>query len=379
MAGKKIIQLPFLGRAVQQTDLLEISDNGNGSYKVPATDIGLQVSDTPINVSDSDALALIKGDDGLWRDVNPLEYFNLMFQSGVKNTMPNIVDDNFDSFSISTDGNCTGLYGYSWVYTNVNGQIFGEPIRMIDYGNAYIKLWANQNSDYVEIDNVTLSGFTCDEYIYGNQFVISAPNLVSIVNFQLNYLFYKLDAPNLKYLGRLNVGNTNNVFDFPSLEVCGDLALYQQPALLNLPSLRISNSINCYNWQNTSFSLPSLEVCSNIQFSNCPGLIKIELPNLEYSNAIYIQNNQLLESIDLSSLRVCNTNYVTFQSNNLTQQAVDDILVAFANMDGQSSQYPFYFGYASLYLNGGTNEPPSQVGLNAISILQSRNVGVATN
>lgn len=385
--GLQINQYPIERSSVGDNDYLDIDYFDGSQYrtaKIQAKNLAkleklLDVSQTPIDIADSNAKALIKGDDGLWRSVTPLDFFNSLFQSGVKDTMPNIVNHNFDNFAVSTDGNFTNIYSNSWPYTKIGNVIFGEPIRMIDFGSAFIQLWANQNSNFVEIDNVVLSGFNCQSYIYGNQYVINAPNLVAMTNLQNDFLFYKLNAPNLKYLGRLNVGNSNNVFDFPSLEFCGDIAMYQMPAVFNLPSLRFCNNLTSYSWSNSNFALPSLEIANGVQFSNNYGLNTIDLSNLEYTNNMYIQNNPSLNYIDLSSLRVCKTTYVTFQNNALTQQAVDNILVAFANMDGQSAQYPFYFGYASIYLNGGSNQPPSAVGLNAISILQSRNVGVATN
>jgi hypothetical protein len=70
---------------------------------------------------------------------------------------------------------------------------------------------------------------------------------------------------------------------------------------------------------------------------------------------------------------------VELSNNAFSQQTVDDILVMLANMDGQSAQYPYYFENAVIQLNGGTNQPPSAVGLNAISILTSRGCSVSTN
>lgn len=387
--GLQINQYPIERSSVGADDFLDIDYWDGSQYrtaKIKASNLAkleklLDVSQTPIDLSDSNAKALVKGDDGLWRSVTPLDFFNSFFQSGIKDTMPNIVNHNFDIVSVKTDGNFTNLYGYSWPYTKIGNQTFGEPMRMNDVGSAYIQLWSNPNSNFVEIDNVILSGFNTDEYIYGNQFVISAPNLVSMVNLQPNYLFYKLNAPNLKYLGRLNVGNSNNVFDFPSLEFICEVSLYQQPSVLNLPSLKYVQSLYCNGWNSsTPPSFPSLKVCQGLQFSNCYGLTSVDFPSLEYvGQQISISYNPSLTTINLSNLRVCMAYYISFQDNALTQQAVDDILVALANMDGQSAQYPHYFGYAQIYLQGGSNSAPSAVGLNAISILQSRNVGVVTN
>jgi hypothetical protein len=138
------------------------------------------------------------------------------------------------------------------------------------------------------------------------------------------------------------------------------------------------NQLNVYSQQSTVFGFGNLQVVDYMVFYNNQ-FNTLLLPSLKYVNSLSIYNNSQLTTVDFPNLSVINETYVELSNNAFSQQTVDDILVMLANMDGQSAQYPYYFENAVIQLDGGTNQPPSAVGLNAISILTSRGCSVITN
>lgn len=389
--GLQINQYPIERPKVGANDFLDI-DYWDGtqyrSAKIKAENVAkleklLDISTLDsINFENSQAEFLVKCDDGLYRNAEPSEWWHLMMQSGLISTTPNIVDHNYDSFTISTSGNWSNVYGNGLPYTEITNafgtQTFGEPMRMMDFGFSYTQLYANPNSNFVEVDNIYMCGWTSDQYIYGNQYKVVAPNLVAMSGFQFNFLLNQLVAPNLKYIGSIQVGNQNNIIDLPNLEYANNIYAYQECAVFNLPSLRVIQNMAVYSHNQSTYNLPSLETTDGINMSSNQ-FVSIDFPSLVYCRNFSISDNPNLTTINFPNLRVATSNFMGFHNNALSQQAVDTILVTFANMDGQSAQYPHYFGFATILLNGGSNSAPSQVGLDAIAILQQRNCSVATN
>jgi hypothetical protein len=340
-----------------------------------------EISQTPLDWQDDKAKFLVKCDDGLYRNADPSEWWHLMMQSGLLSTTPNIVNHNFDMISIRTNG-WSNVNGQGMPYTriiNSSGiQIFGEPLRMMNFGSCFVRLKGNGTSNFVEVDNVYMCGWGSEMLQYYDQYTINAPNLIAISYIQFDSFLTQVNAPNLKYIGYINVGSSNNVFDFPSVEYINNLELNSQTASLNLSSLKMVNQLSVYSQQSTVFGFGNLQVVDNMNFYNNQ-FNTLLLPSLKYVNSLSIYNNSQLTTVDFPNLSVINETYVELSNNAFSQQTVDDILVMLANMDGQSAQYPYYFENAVIQLNGGTNQPPSAVGLNAISILTSRGCSVSTN
>lgn len=417
MAQIKISQLTPKGAPLSDTDLLAIAEQGIGTYNsksvtgleiaqraqqgmqaelVSGTNIKtingasvlgsgdivtLQPSQTPVNFQNDEATFLVKCDDGLYRNANPSEWWHLMMQSGLLSTTPNIVNHNFDMISIRTSG-WSNVNGQGMPYTriiNSSGiQTFGEPLRMINFGSCFVRLKGNGTSDFVEVDNVYMCGWGSEMLQYYDQYTIYAPNLIAITNIQFDSFLTQVNAPNLKYIGYINAGSSNTVFDFPSVEYINFLELNSQTASLNLSSLKMVNQLSVYSQQSTVFGFGNLQVVDNMQFYNNQ-FNTLLLPSLKYVNSLNISYNSQLTTVDFPNLSVINETYVSLSNNAFSQQTVDNILVMLANMDGQSAQYPYYFENAFIQLDGGTNQPPSAVGLNAISILTSRGCSVSTN
>ena len=418
MAQIKISQLTPKGAPLSDTDLLAIAEQGIGTYNsksvtgleiaqraqqgmqaelVSGTNIKtingasvlgsgdivtLQPSQTPVNFQNDEATFLVKCDDGLYRNANPSEWWHLMMQSGLLSTTPNIVNHNFDMISIRTSGNWLNVYGQGMPYTriiNSSGiQTFGEPLRMINFGSCFVRLKGNGTSDFVEVDNVYMCGWGSEMLQYYDQYTIYAPNLIAITNIQFDSFLTQVNAPNLKYIGYINAGSSNTVFDFPSVEYINFLELNLQIASLNLSSLKMVNQLSVYSQQSTVFGFGNLQVVDYMQLYNNQ-FNTLLLPSLKYVNSLNISYNSQLTTVDFPNLSVINETYVSLSNNAFSQQTVDNILVMLANMDGQSAQYPYYFENAFIQLDGGTNQPPSAVGLNAISILTSRGCSVSTN
>ena len=342
-----------------------------------------EMSQTPLDWQNDEAKFLVKCDDGLYRNAGPNEWWHLMMQSGLLSTTPNIVNHNFDMISITTSGIWSNIYyGQGMPYTriiNSSGiQTFGEPLRMINFGSCFVRLKGNGTSDFVEVDNVYMCGWGSEMLQYYDQYTIYAPNLIGISNIVFDSFLTQVNAPNLKYIGNMGAGSSNNFVDFPSVEYINNLGLYEQTASLNLSSLKMVYELNVYSQQSTVFGFGNLQVVDNMLFAYNQ-FNTLLLPSLKYVNSLNISYNSQLTTVDFPNLSVINQTYVNLSNNAFSQRTVDDILVMLANMDGQSAQYPYYFGDAVIQLDGGTNQPPSAVGLNAISILTSRGCSVSTN
>lgn len=385
--GLKIHQYPIERTSLGADDFIDIDYYDGSQYRTAkikaenaaAVEKLTNVDQAPLDLSTNQGKVLVKGDDGLWRLADASTFFDTWMQSGLKQTTPNVTAHNFDGFVASTDG--------SWQYTNLNGipyivgdnYTFGEPIRMADMGNFVMYLYASPSSNFIEVDNVIMQGITTKVFINGVQYTFRALNLIECSYIQYSSNLTNVDAPNLKRVGRIYNSYNTSIIDFPSLEIVNNIGLWSSPSVFNLPNLKYADSMDIYGWPNTPLTFLSLLVIGQIQLQNTQAT-ELNLPNLEaVGNGFYIQNNYQLTSINITSLVYSGANYITFQNNALNQASVDAILVQFANMDGVTNGISFALRSASIFLNGGTNQPPSAVGLAAISVLQSRGCGVATN
>jgi len=344
---------------------------------------GIQPSQTPLDWTNDEANFLVKCDDGLYRNANPSEWWHLMMQSGLFSTTPNVVSDNFVTINISTNGAWGNIQGWSTIpyyklTSSFGTETFGEAIRMMNFGNAIVTLKSSANSNFIEVDNYYMQSWVTNNISPVNQYVLVAPNLIGIHSLTLDSALYKIDAPNLKYIGTIQAQDSSNELIIPSVEYSSYVQLFNHIADIDISGLRYVSSIDIYNQQQTFFDLSNLEVANSVLFGY-NFLYEIDLNNLVYVQNLQIADNNNLETIHLQNLRVYLGDFVDLRGNNLTQSCVDNILVTFALMDGLSAQYPQVFENSNIQLNGGTNQPPSAVGLNAIAILNSRGCSVSTN
>lgn len=380
--GLQINQYPIERTAFGDNDYLDI-DYWDGtqyrSAKIKASHL-FKVATTAVDLSDEQTRYIIKNDAGEWVQATSYENLVSLMTSGIVNTMPNVVNHNFDSYIIDSSGSYGQVYANSFLYIDINGNKVGTPLRLLDMGNSFARLYGTLNNHFVEVDNEIMIGWT--NQVYGTQMPIqvNAPNLKAIIGgFQYDYWLKKLVAPNLKYMASLQFGTNDIVADFPSLEYVSRFDIYGAPNLVyNLPNLKhVGNAY--FSGVSGSFTLPALETISNLNASWGSQMTSINLPNLKYASNLGISYNSVLNNINISSLKACFSNYVGFNNNALNQSSVDAILWQFANMDGVNNGIDYVFRDGTIMLNGGTNSAPSASGLQAIAILNSRGVGVATN
>ena len=345
---------------------------------------GIEPSQTPVDWQNDEANFLVKCDDGLYRNAEPSEWWHLMMQSGLVSTTPNVVSDNFETIIISTN-NSWGFVGgfattpYYKLTSSFGTETFGEAIRILNFGNALVTLNSTANSNFIEVDNYYMQNWILNNMSGPQiQYTLVAPNLIGIYYLSLDSYLYKIDAPNLKYVGTISPQDSSNELIIPSVEYCQLVQIYNHIADIDISGLRCALSIDVHSQQQNLFDLSNLEVAGWVGFSN-NNLVEIDLSSLVFVQVLSAPWNSNLETIDLTNLRVYLDELVDFQGNNLTSSCVDNILVTFANMDGLSAQYPKAFENSTILLNGGTNQPPSAVGLNAIAILNSRGCSVSTN
>lgn len=250
---------------------------------------------------------------------------------------------------------------------------------------------------------------------------IAFTNLIAVDNFSINgySLLSSVSAPSLTTATSISLGNLNNLntLSFPNLtSISGyiDFSAYSPVSLsiVNFQSLTTARfqfygsylGIN----QIDSFYFPALTSFSGVIFSQ--NITTIDLPILTTlrnnediqittysptltsvvftglvdikSSSINISSNSALNYVALGvngTLKSCKD----YTSINLTDNAIsdtqdiDDILVAFASLDGTNGTTISYNG--QLYLQGGTNAAPTLVGQNAITTLLNRGWQVTTN
>lgn len=254
---------------------------------------------------------------------------------------------------------------------------------------------------FIEFPTVTrVSYFTINGYPYLE--TVNVPELAYAESIGLNNLpvattfnFLKL----IKVTSNINIGSytpgTINTINFPLL----------QEANFNFQSSysNLTNKINSTNFPSlTTFhayisgvndlgevSLPTVTTIGNqglVVNTGNYGTTKLDLPNIVTFNSsnIYVNSNYGLTYVRFGTPGITknfntggNNPNINFQSCALDQASVDNILTTMASLDGTNGTTASYYG--SLYINGGSNAVPSQVGLDAITVLQNRGWNIGRN
>lgn len=218
-----------------------------------------------------------------------------------------------------------------------------------------------------------------------------------------------LSAPALVTTGSVSISTLGGlqVFDLPLLKSIGSsLSLSSFPALtsFSLPSLEYVGSFLQISSMTalTAFDCSALRVLGNTALFSDLGFIT----SLDFSNLVYISSGltislcSSLTSLDVSSLVTCSAFTISNGTPNLatitmpppgtlktasnfiisscalTQQSVDDILVALAALDGTNGTTVYTGRTVTLT---GTSSLPSATGLAAIAMLVARGCTVTTN
>jgi len=118
----------------------------------------------------------------------------------------------------------------------------------------------------------------------------------------------------------------------------------------------------------------SIEITNNPQLEQFPSF-----PALTFSASIYANDNPLMNSFDGAFLpNIKNiTSDVSFENGGLSSSAVDEVLVKLASLDGLNATTAW--SNKTVWVNGGTNGIPSQTGLDAKAVLESRGCTVYVN
>jgi hypothetical protein len=139
----------------------------------------------------------------------------------------------------------------------------------------------------------------------------------------------------------------------------------------------------------TEVILPSVTTISSNGFSITSysyALTTFQLPNVETINAYVLtfNSNYSLTNFQLGTVGVTKTfngngssPQIDLQGCSLSEASVDGVLQLWASLDGTNDTTNVSNG--TLYLYGGSNSAPSQVGIDAKTILQGRGWNVLTN
>lgn len=260
----------------------------------------------------------------------------------------------------------------------------GATIAKVYEGSNIMNLIAaTSNFRYFEKDSI---GVGIDTIVFNN---------LESDEFKIQYEESKYVArstvlfPKLKYQVNLQTGGAgsnmsfivkNLIFD--SLKILNYITLTMTDSLCNsFPSLEYSGSVTISGDFLTSVFLPKLKGIDigpsgfGLQIANSPLLKRIIAPNCGSAiNSINIGNNPNLTDIQLSSVIYSQSAggfSAYFNNNALSQQTVDNILIAIDNGGSTGGGY--------LELSGGTNSTPSLAGLTAKANLISKGWTVLTN
>jgi hypothetical protein len=343
MAGKKIIQLPSLGRALQSTDIFEVSDNGNGSYKVAATEIGPAPSQYEIPDITHDG----NQDTGI-----PVPNFVLTVQP------------EFYTFVSYPSLNISELYSY----------------KLSNY-TAFSFLYDTYSYSYPS--NITVNNeavlFTSIQML-GQQINYSLPNCEFFGGANLNGVG-QIDLPNCVAAKEIQVnGNPVISIDAPELIWVRDsLSFSENIDTINFPKLELVGSLQGFNinWigMNPVLSLPALKyITSSVYLSGLQNVHTIDMSNVKVINSeVYIDNAYSLTSLQMPNLRFLGADYTQRRfivyNAPLNQSSVDSILTS---LDASNQ----YNGEVNL---AGLCQTPSATGQAAAVSLMNKGWSVSTN
>lgn len=280
-------------------------------------------------------------------------------------------------------------------------KVGGYTIASTKYGVYFTSLSSGPAFPFYENNKITAlstNAVVMDSFNPSSQIFDSSYTSASFPTVEA--LFTSFGSP-----GTLQIGNSNiTSLNFPILKVIGGLNINVGVASINLPQLvYMDNTLNLtalvtgtpvsfpaletinsggiylQSFQTDSVSFPALKyVGGAINLAPASGFNTqtLNLSSLEYVNgAITIQMSNVT-SLDLSSLKyVQGGQTMTFQTA-LDQTSVDNVLEAFAALDGTNGTT--LWNYGNLQINFA-NAAPGAAGLAAIATLQARGVNVSYN
>lgn len=189
--------------------------------------------------------------------------------------------------------------------------------------------------------------------------------------------------PNLLLCQNINVqGNQINSLDFSSLAIVENSITVQyitNNTAVSFPQLQsISQSLTVGGFATNSLDFSQLKVLGysidiNLNYLGAP--VSINFNSLQSFYSIVI-NSADLTSFALPSLKSVGSCANMYFYTTLDQTSVDNVLQAFAALDGTNGTT--YWSCGSIYISGG-NSAPSSLGLAAVSTLASRGITVSTN
>jgi len=324
----------------------------------------------------------------------------------VKTTAQAIADlaaGGFGTLDITTVGQLgtSGTVNYS-IGANYSATATGaQSIPVVSYANIYFS--GNPSSTVSSIAFPTLANASSVNIgNFSSLQTIDLPELLYAdgMNLTSNAVLTTISAPKLVTIGSygLTLG-ANSSFTTTSVSFA---ALTSARLTVNLNYLGISSitstifpvleefSMNLQNAGDlTEVVLPSVTTISSNGFSITSysnALTTFQLPNVETINTYVLtfNSNYALTNFQLGTVGVTktyngngNNPQIDLQGCALSQASVDGILALWASLDGTNGTTNVSNG--TLYLYGGSNSAPSQVGIDARTILQGRGWNVLTN
>ena len=189
------------------------------------------------------------------------------------------------------------------------------------------------------------------------------------------------NMPNLVASGMFSLGgNQLSSFDFSSLEYVANgfqITYVSTGVLISFPSLiSANNAFSVYGFQSDSLSFPNLKYLGytvNIQVTAGANPQTLNFDSLEYITNTFDISMSNLTSFSLPSLKYMANSYSASFYTSLDQTSVDNVLVAFAALDGTAGTTLWNSGTINI---AGSNATPSATGLAAISTLTGRGIFV---
>ena len=223
--------------------------------------------------------------------------------------------------------NLTIDYNWNTPFSNTAAPTFPE----LSYVGNGIYIYYNRYTSWSDFTSLAFiqNNFQFRDNTSGDSELYSGPGLPALVRLQFGSLQY------------YNNDYMQSISEFAALtRIDGSMEMYQNPELESFPSF------------------PVLEYCAGINASYCGSMTT-------YDGDDFLPSLLFLDG-DLN-----------FRNNQLTSQAVDDILVRLASLDGTGGTTSY--SNRSVYLDQGTNGIPTQTGLDAKATLEGRGCSVAVN
>ena len=271
--------------------------------------------------------------------------------SGFSNTLTT-----FHANNLVDIGSNFEMYGHNFN----NGPAMDFPALDRITGHLYLDYNQNNFANTPAPTFPALSYVGSGMYIYNNKYT-SWTDFTSLQHLQSNFEFHD------------NTNNDSALFNGPGAPALthiqyGNMQYYRNYGMQHISEFaaltRIDGSI--YMWENSELtSFPSF-------------------PVLEYVAGIYSYNNVSMTTLDGSNSpggwlpNILNIDGdVQFYGCALDQTSIDAILVKLAYLDGTNGTTTFQS--RNVLLQDGSNATPSQTGLDAIAVLQSRGCNVNIN